>query len=343
MALDNVWLHEGQQLRSLVDGETRDASGGPGEGSDPPAMFLGSSAGTGTSFAAWNAECINDGSKPGAANNGLAVHRTYSGGNIVNNFMSTNAAPNVANGVATMWSCKPNLDQVANGNLDTTFTQFFNSIPAGHRAWLMMWHEPWDDQFNWATFRAAQKRAWELLHGSDADTNLVKWGILGTGWDFIQGWAQTNFFPEGGEYDFVGVDEYDFYRNLDVMPASPRGRNGHRKANTMFGPCIAFANSVNKPVVVGEFGLHPDPANLTGTGNNSAGVPSKPKRLKDILDYFVANGVEAAAYFHSPNGDDGPWWLNCVHNFSNPQDMSTPDPASVEVWRDYLALYGKQD
>lgn len=341
MALDNVWLHEGDHLRSLTDGATRPATGG----TEQPSMLLGSSAGTGTSFTAWNAECINDGSKPGAANLGLGLHRTYSGGSIVNNFMNTSAAGDVANGVASMWSCKPNLDTVNSGGLDSTFTQFFNSIPAGHRAWLMMWHEPWDDAFNWNTYRSAQARVWNLLQNSDADTSLIKWGILGTGWDFIQGRAQTNFFPASGEYDFVGVDEYDFYRNLRVLPESPRGRNKHRKAGGggMFGATVAFANSVDKPVVVGEFGMHPDPENLTGLGNNWEGVPSKPKRLMDVLDYFVENNVEAAAYFHSPNGDDGPWWLSCVHNFSSPQDLSTPDPASVEMWRNYLALYGKQE
>lgn len=337
MALDNVWLHEGAQIRSLVDGETRPTEGG----TEIPPLLLGSSAGTGTTFAAWQAECANDGSKPGAANLGIGIHRTYSGGSIVNNFMNTSAANDVANGVASMWSCKPNLSSVDNGSLDATFTQFFNSIPAGHRAYLMMWHEPWDDAFNWTTYKSAQARVWNLLQNSNADTSLVKWGILGTGWDYIQNRAQPNFFPAGGEYDFVGVDEYDFYRNLNVLPPSPRGRNKYRKANVMFVPAISFANSVGKPVVIGEFGFHPDPQNPNGAANWE-GVPSKPIRLQEMIEHFLENEIEAACYFHSPNGDDGPWWANCFHNFSSPQNMSVPDPDTMAVWRNNLALYGKQ-
>lgn len=210
----SIWFYVNQQgglspLRLYAAGRV------PVPVPEPQALVLGSAAGSGTSFAQWNSECINDGSKPGAANNGMAVHRTYSGSGIVSNFMSTAAAGDVANGVASMWSCKPDLSQVSSGSLDATFISFFNSIPAGHRVWAMMWHEPWDDQFNWNTYRTAQARVWNLLHNeSNADTNLVSWGILGTGYDFNEGRAQTNFFPAGGEYDWVGVDIYDFYRIL---------------------------------------------------------------------------------------------------------------------------------
>ena len=307
-----------------------------------PTMLLGSSVGPPSTWAAWNSECTNDGSKPGAANNGMAVHRTYSSGNIVSDFMVTAAAADVANGVASMWSCKPNLDTVASGGLDATFVSFFNSIPAGHRAYLMMWHEPWDDQFNWTTYRNAQARVWNLLHNdSTADTNRVKWGILGTSWDFIQGSAQANFFPSGSQFDFVGVDTYDMYRNLQVMPASPRGRNGHQSPAQRMGPVVAYANSVGRPWIVGEFGMHPDPTNPNGP-SNWEGVASRPHRLASYLDYMIANGCEAAAWFHSQNGDDGPWWLNCYHNFTVRTDMSTPDTDTMKIWRDYLATYGKQ-
>ena len=305
------------------------------------AFTLGSAAGGSTSFTAWNDECVNTGNKPGAVNLGLGLHRTYSPGGIVADFMTTAAAGDVANGVASIWSCKPDISQVASGNHDATFTSFFNSIPAGHRAWLMMWHEPWDDQFVWSTYRAAQARVWGLLNDSNADRDLVKWGILGTGYDFFVGRAQENFFPAGGEYDYVGTDPYDFYRNLDVMPVSPRGRNNHRTAAQLFSPATEFANSVGKPTVVGELGYHPDPTYLDGP-MSPAGVPSKPYRFRSAIEFCVANGVEAVAMFHAPNGDDGPWWMNCIHNFATPDDRSTPDVASVTEFRNQLALYGKQ-
>lgn len=316
--------------------------GQPGGGPDPepPTMLLGSCAGTPTTFATWNAECINDGSKPGAANLGLGVHRTYSPGTIVANFMSTAAAGDVANGVASIWSCKPPLASVNNGSLDGTWTSFFNSIPAGHRAYIAMWHEPWDDAFDWAEYRAAQARVWNLLQASEADTHLVKFGIIATSWDYTQNRGPL-FFPAGGQFDFVGADPYDMYRNLQVMPASPRGRNDHRSPSTILGATVAFATSVGKPIVIGEFGMHPDPANPNGPANWE-GVPSRPHRMAAFMDYMATHNVVAATYFHSSNGDDGPWWLNCFHNFTTKSDMSTPDPDTMKVWRDYLAVYGKQ-
>lgn len=332
MALDNVWLHEGTQLRSLVDGETRSSGNPPPE---PPPMLLGSSiAGNDSDWVAWDNLLSNNG-----ANKGLALSRSYTGGSIVSNFMSTAAAPDVARGVASMWSCKPPLASVNNGSLDSTFTSFFNSIPAGHRAFLMMWHEPWDDSFNWTDYKNAQARVWGLLNDSNADRDLVTWGILGTSFDFQQG-RQSNFFPAGGQYDWVGADGYDFYRPPGAA-ADPRGRENYRRPNQIFGATVNFAASVDKPVVVGEFSFHPDPAYPTGP-SNSEGVPARPNRLQAMVDYFTDNNVIAASMFHSSNGDSGPWWMDCFHNWSNKNDRSNTDTATINKIRELLATYGRQ-
>lgn len=345
-----------QKADGLYDVATGLLIGGNPDPPDVQQMFLGSCTGVGQSLAQQQtlfSKTSAETSKDGAVNQGIGIHRTYTGeGLVANHINNTPAAGDVAAGVASFWSTKPDIDDVNAGNQDSRFTALFNSIPAGHRFYMVCWHEPWDDQFNWANYRSMMARVWDLLKASNADPALVKFGVLGTEWDFIQGQAQPNFFPSvakgysENKFDFVGVDGYDFYRNRrnNVMPASPNNppREKHRKPNVMYGDCMTYAASVGKPVVVGEYGFHSDPENLTLSGNNWEGVPSKAKRLKDLLDYFLANNVEAACYFQNHNGTDGPWWLDVVHNFTTPTDRSgTVDAPVLEVWRNYLALYGK--
>lgn len=303
-----------------------------------PPMLLGAHISVPETFDSFNADCVNTGSKPGAANQGLAVNRTFSGVGPPTDFMATEAAPDVTNGVASIWSCKPPLEEVHAGLWDNTFRSLFNSIPAGHRAWLAMWHEPNGNGFDWAVYRQAQARIWHVLQNSNADLDLIKWGIIATRFNFEKGHVY-DYFPEGGEYDYVGIDTYDRYRNLAVDPPGPPPPKYYNTSG-LFGTAVQFAVERGKSLVVAELGMHPDPTNLTG-GPNNEGVPSRPQRFKNALDYLAEYNVGAVCYYQSWRGGAGPWWIDTMHNYADPEDRSTPDPASMAMFRDYLALFGK--
>lgn len=303
-----------------------------------PPILLGASVSVPETFDSFNADCVNDGSKPGAANDGLAVYRTFSGVGPPADFMATEAAPDVDNNVASIWSCKPPLTEAHDGLWDATFRSLFNSIPAGHRAFLAMWHEPRGNGFDWGVYRRAQARIWHILQNSNADLDLVKWGIIATRFNFEKGHV-FDFFPYGGEYDFVGVDAYDRYRNLSVDPEGPPPAKYYNPIG-LFGRAVEFAVEQGKPLVVAEMGMHPDPTNLSG-GPNNEGVPSRPQRFQNAMEYLSEYNVAAVSYYQSWRGGAGPWWIDVMHNYDDPLDRSTPDTASMAMFRDYLAMYGK--
>lgn len=302
-------------------------------------LFGSSIAGNDNDWTTWNTYLTNsDGLKPGGINSGMSVRRSYNSGPLPVSFAASNASMDATADVLSLWSCKEPIDDINSGSRDVAFMNFFNSIPTGHLFYGMMWHEPWDNftEDQWPAYKAAQARVWNILQDSNADTNIVKWGILGTSYDFQQNRAQTRYFPSGGEYDFVGADGYDFYR-APGLPSDPRGRDSYRSPSQIFGACVDFAATVGKPVVVGEFAFHPDPDNPA----ESDSYLSRPARMQAMMDWFNANNIVVASYFHSWHGDSGPWWADCFHNFTYRESRSATDLDSVIKFRDLLTLYGK--
>lgn len=321
------WVaHEGAWRRP---GHVVPFNGGP----PPQTFYLGSSSADDWTNIDSQLRNLN-GSKPGEINNGLAVRRSFNSGGIPSSFMNSAAGEDVARGVASIWSCKPSLQDVASGGLDNAWTNFFNSIPAGHRAWLCMWHEPWDD-FNgdnlWPAYRAAQARVYDLLQASSADKDLVKWGIITTAYDYQQGRADLMFPEDNSKFSWVGVDGYNFWRPASAPP-DPRGRDSHRTPQQIYGPARNFAIAQgNKPLIVAEWSHHDNPLDHN----------QRPTRVDESINWMLNNNTVAASYFHSHHGDSGPWWLNCHHNYNSPQDQSDTDENTLSRYRDWLALYGK--
>lgn len=274
-----------------------------------------------------------DGTKLGASNNGLAVRRSFNGGGLPPTFSQTAAQEDVARGVASIWSCKPDIYSVASGSMDQQWVNFFNSIPPGHRAWLCMWHEPWDDftAEDWPTYRAAQARVSDILQASNADENLVKWGIITTAFDYQQGRADLMFPEDNSNFSWVGVDGYNFWRPA-TAPPDPRGRDTHRTPQQIYGAARNFAlQRGDKPLIVAEWAHHDNPTDPA----------QRPMRIDESINWMLDNNTIAASYFHSHHGDSGPWWLNCHHNYNDPQDQSNTDEATLARYRNWLALYGK--
>ena len=152
-------------------------------------------------------------------------------------------------------------------------------------------------------------------------------------------------FMTPGAMDFIGTDPYRFWRpsvqadGRTVAPVDPKSKT-YGKKRSMEYLCsgvsqgqllMPYAKSLGIPVAVGEYGAHPDPAN---PGDKAAW-------LKETHDYFVANGVIAAVYFHGPWGESGPWWLDRFHTFTPREgdagrEAGAPDSASLAMFRSFL-------
>jgi len=140
---------------------------------------------------------------------------------------------------------------------------------------------------------------------------------------------------------WVGGDGYNWARYEPDAPADPNHANTDRTAETIFTPMKNYAAKVDKPWVIGEFGQHTD-----------RGRPAfRANRNDTNIRWAAANGCAAFCLYHSPftdaanpaspPGDDGPWWLDVMHNYANHNDRTTPDPDSVTSLRDLLADYGR--
>lgn len=277
-------------------------------------------------FDTFSADLANpDGTKDGGVNTGLGFRRSYNTGGWPVSFAASAAGSDAARGVASYWSCYPSLPAVVNGSLDATITAFFNSIPAGHTMFITVWHEPdVNGKFTsgeYADFRTAQAHMWDLLQASSADTNLVKFGPLLTQSGYRNNGA-VNWFPANGKYDFCGGDCYEFRRPDPLSPpdnAKLSGQNGgygfSKTPSQLAQPFRDFATTVGKPMLVGELGIHPDPAILTDRGT----------RLQAWMDFFdgAANGCYGVALFHSGEGESGPWWWDSLPNWSYPNCTRT--------------------
>lgn len=112
----------------------------------------------------------------------------------------------------SVWSCKPNISQMAAGQLNAAVTAFVNTIPAAHRALLACWHEgdgkvrsgsfskqQWQDaQVNFAT---AVKAAG---HANVHPAIILEAYQPGTGTDYPDMWR----FDMAGLVDALLIDGY---------------------------------------------------------------------------------------------------------------------------------------
>lgn len=141
--------------------------------------------------------------------------------------------------------------------------------------------------------------------------------------------AYAQWFGPAWTFDKVGIDPYRFWRPAG-SPPDPKthkpdaaGNLGpSRSMEWLIGNGPSFAASVGKRVVIGETGAHPDPAN----------TEDRPAWLRETVTFLRSISADAWCYFHSHNGESGPWWLDVFHNFANPQDRSKPDPKSVAAF-----------
>lgn len=132
------------------------------------------------------------------------------------------------------------------------------------------------------------------------------------------------WMPDPANFDVVVGDAYRFWRPPGAPPDPKTGGLGQNRSMAwLVGDLPTYAASIGKPWALGEFAAHPfpdDPAN-------------RPTWLRQTLDWCAANGCAAAVYFHSGQGESGPWWADRYHY---PETAPGTDQGSVNALAAYL-------
>lgn len=280
-----------------------------------------------------------DGSKSGGTNTGFSARRTYNTSTLPTSYAGTKAAEDVPLGVASCWSYTPpstmtdHPTKTAQGLHDSEWQAIFNGWPAGHAGWVSYGHEPENNGYNLADFRAANARIWNILQASSADKSKVKFGIIATADGYRTG-QYTSFYPPavGGVYpfDFIGIDFYEYERFPGDVPDPNLGYGKPHPPSFYPGPAIQFSITTGKPFLIGEYANHPDRSRPN----------YRPDRLQAQLDFYAnqPNGCLAFMIYHSQlQPTHGPWWWDSFPNYNNITDQSDSDPTTVVKLRDMLA------
>lgn len=207
---------------------------------------------------------------------------------------------------------------------DANMQRFFDSCAAdGREVWVTLIHEVNLGKMAPDLFRLLSTKLAGARNAAGAGN--VKLIPVLTAEPFRTG-QHVPFF-EPGTFDAIGVDAYRFWRPAGSPPDPKTGGLGQdRSMEWLIGQAVAFSSSTGKPIALGEYAAHPRPEDLGDRG-----------RWLTQTDTFLRSiGALAAVYFHSPNGESGPWWLNAMHNFANPKDQSVADPRSVAAFRALL-------
>jgi hypothetical protein len=285
-----------------------------------------------------NGKLINTGSKPGGINTGMSVNRDYETHSWP---LTWNQSVSAGNGDvgdrASMWSMSNTglIPAFASGSEQTRLIAWFNSIPAGHTVWTIWWHEVDLHYTDYATYRAAFANIKAAADASSRDPRFVKVGGLLTSGGFRAGHGDDYF---DSSHEFVGIDMYHYY---DADPASPYfGKYQKRTPYFLANQAITKAKNLGIPWIVGEIGIHPDPANAS----------ARPTQINTDWQFFRDNKCSAVCWFHSPVGTRGPWYLDAYPNWASmvtnpdgsvsyPDHTTFPDPDSLAAYRSQLAKH----
>lgn len=179
------------------------------------------------------------------------VHRAFDSGGFPASF-STSAARWDVGRWATVYSCKPNLDDLASGTLDVAAQAFLLSIPEDHPTFVTIWHEadvkikkgsaPWDA----SQYKAGWRRLFSIVRELNRP-NIYTTLILGN-YVFINpqsGATMEDLWPGNDESGkpYVDVLAFDGYTYEFEPP------------EVLWGPGVAFAKSKGVDWGIGEIGF----------------------------------------------------------------------------------------
>lgn len=277
------------------------------------------------------------------ANAELMCVRRYQG-DIPANFSSTRGPIEAAAGKASWLSFSgPSIAAINSGSMDATLASYFASIPNGHTHFFTYLHEANnkdDEKLGGATraqFTSACARIWNIKNANAWSTTKVMVGPILTAEPFRNG-TYIDYFPTGGQFDFGGADPYRFARDINDPSYLPdpkaKGPGTKRTMQYLVGELPAYLDSVGKPMAIGEYGAH--------TWSTDDG--ERARWLWETDAFFVANNTIVACYFHSPNGESGPWLIDRKHIYSTGQydavrQTGAADPTSMQAFANIVASH----
>lgn len=144
---------------------------------------------------------------------------------------------------ASVWSCKPDLAQLAAGTLDSAITRFVTSIPDSHVAFLTCWHEPdgkiRKNEITLGQYLPAFRRFCQVVKAVNKPhvytTQILEaW----SGQTPKAGSTYADLWPGAGYVDCYGVDGY----------------SNTGSGSSLWGPALSFATSKGIPWGIAELG-----------------------------------------------------------------------------------------
>jgi hypothetical protein len=224
----------------------------------------------------------------------------------------------------------PSINAINSGTEDARLASYFASIPATHKHYVTFLHETNNNKLGSNTaaeFVSACVRIWNSKNANAATPGNVKVGPILTAEPYRNNTYQQ-YFPSGGQYDFIGVDPYRFARDPNdpnYLPDPKTNSAGTKRTmEYLVGSLPSFSLSEGKPWVVGEFAAHPWPTATSERAN----------WLNQTDAFFKQTNCIAAAYFHSPRGPSGPWLIDRFHVYTTNEG----DPLRLTGGTDSISL-----
>jgi hypothetical protein len=229
---------------------------------------------------------------------------------------------------ASVYSCKPDMTQMASGALDARLTAFVASIPDSHVAFLICWHEP-DVKYRKAVssggtfdiplWKAANTRFAQIV--KSVGKPHVYFGICLTNWSAIGGVGVDSqpqafwFGGDGGADDnLIRFVAWDMYMTSNTVNTG---------AHDLSAP-YAFCRSHNVGSSIAEIGMH---EGVTSMGNVATWMHNQ-------ADYAAANaaGGHSSGLFLT--------WFNSGNASALPVPTSDPalETAAGQISAQYLTL-----
>lgn len=192
----------------------------------------------------------------------LDITRVYSSG-----FPSTVPAGVTADvghrGTVYSFKVTPALLATQDAATMATLNSLINSIPAGHKTWICLWHEPEND---WTT--AADKtnyiNGWKVfantVHGKGRPELKTIWIMMAFSWASSSSRNPLDWYPGDSFVDVIGIDAYNEgslkspqkWNSLEQQMGQPNP--GETLAQNFAGGACAWATSHNKKIIICEWG-----------------------------------------------------------------------------------------
>lgn len=269
----------------------------------------------------------------------IACVRRYENGNIPSSFSSTKGQRDVSTAAASWLSfANPSISTINSGSYDATIAAYFASIPPTHRHFFTYIHEVDNDKLGSNTaaqFTSACARIWNIKNANAQNPSNVSVGPILTAGPYRANTYQQ-YYPSGGQFDFVGADPYRFARDVNDPSYIPDPKTGgagtKRTMQYLVGDMPAFAQAQGKPVAIGEYGAH----------TWSSDINERARWLNETDLFLAANNCIVACYFHSPRGGSGPWLIDRFHTYNSDENSpvrltGAADPTSMQAFADILA------